>query len=66
MIGFYSAKADQENGHAVYLKPDGSTVKITVVSETKKWIEKNYKWDDTVCVGEVTTHILSNWHRERF
>jgi hypothetical protein len=56
MIGFYSHEA-RHFGSFLYRKPDGTEVEVTSVFSSKERGERIYRWDDKVCVGEVTKFI---------
>ncbi len=53
--GWFSAKAASSFGANVYRRPDGSEVIITVVCDSNT--DSGCKWDDIICVGEVTDWI---------
>ena len=55
--GYYSAHADRQFGHCLYKTPDGLVIKITEVTSKDKPFGR---WNDYVCLGEVTDYIKSN------
>jgi hypothetical protein len=52
--GYYSAYADSQFGHCIYLTPDGLKVKVTEITRQDK---PAGKWNDFVYLGEVTECI---------
>ncbi len=50
--GWYSAKSAKLYGSCIYDTPSGETVEVTAVYTPEE--SYRYKWDDRVCVGEVT------------
>jgi len=57
MYGYYSAYADKEFGHCIYLTPEGIEIKVTEVTSQDK---PAGKWNDFVYLGEVTECIKPN------
>jgi hypothetical protein len=58
--GFYSATADQQHGHAVWLTPSGQKVLVTCVSDFETPLEAGYNWADVYVMGEVTECVVAN------
>ncbi len=55
---YYSAKADQFSGSVRYQGLKGETVTCTAVCDDAFWADSNYKWEDTKCLGLVTSKFL--------
>lgn len=56
----YSATADKENGHSIYLTPDNRQVKVTSVGVDVVKLSRWDTYEDSVFVGEVKQFI---WRR---
>lgn len=48
--GWYSKTFDEQWGHLIYSKSDGSTTKVTMVTSTNT---QHSKWKDIVSCGEI-------------
>lgn len=57
MIIFYSAIAAERFGTFRYLRADGTEVEGTSAYSTEEEGNKNYKWPDKECRGEVVEAI---------
>jgi hypothetical protein len=58
MLGYYSKKDDQVNGHAIWMKSNGKEVKVTHVLQSKDSVcGFLVRLPDLKFVGEVTKFV---------
>jgi hypothetical protein len=55
LYGFYSKMGERSGGSAVYLRPDGSEVVVSCVTDDQDGAI--YAWPDRKSVGEVTKYV---------
>lgn len=60
--GWFSLKAATNHGAVCYRAVDGQNVWVTLFQKDKSVLDvKNYLWDDTICVGEITMEEVGRY-----
>ena len=57
MYALFSPKAAAMGGYCVYLREDGTKVRITCVASSREAALSDYYWDDIEEVGYVTLFV---------
>ena len=59
--GWYSAKADAQFGHCIWLDANDNPVAVTAVGPIEDRSYDFYLWDDKQDVGEVASFLSAEW-----
>jgi hypothetical protein len=62
-IGFYSARAAEIFGTIIYKTPENKEIHVPAIMDEGEDIE-HYKWEDKVCLGQVTEYVSQGYAGE--
>ncbi len=61
-IGFYSARAAELFGTIIYKTPENKEIHVTAIMDEGDI--GSYKWEDKVCLGQVTEYVSKGYAGE--